>query len=105
MAANAYATGIGPTLESRGEPYEYHGTGKIVAESGTFYSADNNWSLGDEYRNQRDFMLKEAYLLPTPAVSTVNPDGTKTYNSKPKRWLEGKEARDDGGQQREEDRR
>ena len=83
MAANAYATGIGPTLESRGEPYEYHGTGKIVAESGTSYSADDDWSLGNEYRNQRDFILKEAYLLPTPAVVTTDPDLTKTYTSNP----------------------
>ena len=74
MAANAYATGIGPTLESRDEPYEYHGTGKIVAESGTSYSADDDWSLGDEYRNQQDFILKEAYLLPTPAAVTTGPD-------------------------------
>ena len=83
MAANAYATGIGPTLESRGEPYEYHGTGKIVAESGTSYSADDDWSLGNEYRNQRDFILKEAYLLPTPAVVTTDPDLTKTYTYNP----------------------
>lgn len=84
MAANAYATGIGPTLESRGEPYEYHGTGKKVHESGTSYSADDDWSLGDEYRNQRDFMLKEAYLLPTPAAVTTGPDNARIYTYNPK---------------------
>ena len=83
MAANAYATGIGPTLESRGEPYEYHGKNKTVAESGTSYSADDDWSLGDEYRNQQDFILKEAYLLPTPAVITTGPDQIKTYTYNP----------------------
>jgi hypothetical protein len=57
-------------------------TGRLpdsFVSSGTSYSADDDWSLGDEYRNQQDFILKEAYLLPTPAVITTGPDQIKTY--------------------------
>lgn len=76
LATNTYAMGIGPVLESRSEPYEYHGTGKVVADDGTSYSADDDWTLTEDYRFQQDYILKESYLLPTPAVTVVNADGT-----------------------------
>ena len=49
--------------ESGGEPYEYHGTGKVVAADGTSYSADDDWTLSEDYRFQQDYILKESYLL------------------------------------------
>lgn len=80
LATNTYAMGIGPVLESRGEPYEYHGTGKVVAADGTSYSADDDWTLGEAYRFQQDYILKESYLLPSPAGTVANADGTTTYS-------------------------
>lgn len=78
LATNTYATGIGPVLESRGEPYEYHGTGKVVAADGTSYSAADDWTLSEDYRFQQDYILKESYLLPTPAGTVTNADGATT---------------------------
>ena len=78
LATNTYAMGIGPVRESRGEPYEYHGTGKVVAADGTSYSADDDWTLSEDYRFQQDYILKESYLLSTPAGTVINADGTVT---------------------------
>ena len=75
LATNTFATGMGPVLESRGTDYEYRGkNGNIRKETGAdgqeydaCYDIDDDWTLPEEERFQQDYILKESYLLPSPA--------------------------------------
>lgn len=78
LATNIFATGIGPVNESRKEIFEYHGKNREITQKQsaaglvTCYSPDDDWSMDDSCRYQRDYILKESYLLETPAQFVVD---------------------------------
>ena len=78
LAMNTFAAGIGPTNESRGESYEYHGNNKVVTQKQssaglvTCYSPDDDWSMDNSSRYQRDYIIKESYLMESPAKFNVD---------------------------------
>ena len=78
LAANTFAAGIGPVSESRDEVYEFHGKNRETMEmqsaSGkvTCYSNEDDWSMDDSCRYQRDYILKESYLLESPAQFDID---------------------------------
>ena len=85
LATSIFAQGIGPVNESRGDEFDYKGkdgkTDQRVVD-GSYqdfsYSAEDDWTLDESARFQQDFVLKEAYLLPTPAGK--DEDGAYAYD-------------------------
>ena len=87
LAQALYAAGVGPVYESKAEMYKYKGEpGNITykqREDGTeypfCYSEDDDWTLLESARFSSDYVLKEAYELPSPkpdfGSSEYNPDG------------------------------
>ena len=71
LATNTFAAGAGPTLESKSDDLVYKGKQGLSYSlpDGTpyCYSDKDDWSLGEEYRYMRDYVLKESYMLPSPA--------------------------------------
>ena len=71
LATNMFATGVGPTLESRATDLIYRGKQGLAyyLPDGTpyCYSDKDDWTLGEEYRYMHDYVLKESYMLPSPA--------------------------------------
>ena len=93
MATNMFASGLGPVVENDdSEDYTLKYMGKdhsieyrMVDGMLTEYSYDDedDWSLPEEYRFLQTFVLKESYILPSPAQIdpetneyTYNPEGT-----------------------------
>lgn len=94
MATNLFASGLGPVVEDDG--YEEN-TLKYMGKDGSIeyrmvdgklteysYDDEDDWSLPEEYRFLQTFVLKESYMLPSPAQTdpetgeyTYNPEGTK----------------------------
>ena len=93
FATSLFSSGRGPNLEDRkpskfapaGTPeniYEYHGLnswtdkrkidGKWVEYC---YSADDDWSMPEELRFTQSYVLKESYMLPSPAKMLDPEDG------------------------------
>lgn len=78
LAASSFATGVGPTSEDRKDTngtFVYKGVpGNIATKKDAAgkdydfcYSAEDDWSLDEEYRFLSDYVLREAYFLPSPA--------------------------------------
>ena len=75
VAVNAYASGIGAVNESIDSSFEYHGTNKnITDENGDpwtessstkpwYYSADDDWSIDEQYRYYQSYQLEESVIL------------------------------------------
>ena len=78
LATSMFASGAGPTLESKSDALVYKGKeGKTINfEDGTpyCYSYDDDWTLDAEYRFMQDYVLKESYMLPSPAAFWSNPE-------------------------------
>ena len=85
-ATTLFASGAGPNLENRQLPdkapagtpediYEYHGLNKDVDyakdKSGKWkeysYSAADDWALPEELRYTQSYVLKQSFMLPSPA--------------------------------------
>lgn len=73
LAANTFATGIGPTGEGTDASLEYRGKeGRSEpSKDGLIqefcYAEDDDWTIDESYRFAQDYVLKESYFLPTPA--------------------------------------
>ncbi len=95
IATNVFASGIGPVHEDKEVngtyPYKYMGkngtTEKALIidyETGEYtwqnycYDAEDDWSLPEALRFERDYSLRESKILPAPAG--MNSDGTYKYN-------------------------
>ena len=92
-ATSLYASGMGPNLESRDERFIYRGKNgsvikrfiKVDGKQGNFcYDDQDDWSIRDDKGNidekarfMQSYVLKESYMLPSPAV--VDED-TKEYS-------------------------
>ena len=110
FATSLFASGMGPNLEDRALPsaapagtpadiYEYHGINKDVDKrkvNGVWqnycYSANDDWGMDEGLRFSQSYVLKESYLLPSPAevesnmetgelTYTYNPQGTEAIKS------------------------
>ena len=91
MATSLFASGMGPVLEARSELLEYKGrngwTEKRTIDgriTDFCYDDEDDWSLPEEYRFIQSYVLKESYMLPSPAQIdektneyTYNPSGTE----------------------------
>lgn len=99
-ASSLFSSGIGPNLEDRDVPdgvssdiYEYHGKNKWVdkrKKNGEWinycYSDEDDWDMPEELRFKQSYVLKESFILPSPATIddedidnkkyTYNPEGT-----------------------------
>ena len=79
LATNTFASGMGPVLESDDTLFEFRGKNGITQSytdpvTGAVidpfcYSPDDDWMLPESLRFKQDYILKEAYLLPSPAGS------------------------------------
>ena len=85
FATSLFSSGIGPNLENRGAIYEYHGINEFTDKrkiDGVWdnfsYSADDDWDIPEEYRFKQSYVLKESYMLPSPA-QWVEKNGTDCY--------------------------
>ncbi len=70
FATGLFASGVGPAHESIDEQLEYHGKDKaIVNVDGApyCYSAKDDWNIDDELRYCQSYVLKESYILQSPA--------------------------------------
>ncbi|MBQ9015590.1 MAG: fibronectin type III domain-containing protein [Firmicutes bacterium] len=85
-ATSLFASGIGPNLESRDPLLKYMGkngwtekrtvNGKVIDYC---YDDEDDWSLPEEWRFRQSYVLKESFMLPSPAE--VNSEtGEYTYN-------------------------
>ena len=89
LATNLFASGVGPVVEDDGteEPtLKYMGSDRSVefATVGDHlepycYDDEDDWSLPEEYRKLQTFVLKESYILPSPA-HTNQDTGEYEYN-------------------------
>ena len=87
MATSLFASGTGPVLEERDPLLKYMGkngwtdkrtvNGKVVDYC---YDDEDDWSLPDDMRFKQSYVLKESYMLDSPAQ--VN-DETKEYTYNP----------------------
>ena len=86
LSINTFAAGIGPTLESADESLVYRGKKGLAQSSPSgaipqyCYSADDDWTIEQRLRFKQDYVLREAYFLPTPA--TID-DETGAYRYSP----------------------
>ena len=92
FATSLFASGIGPNLEDRSVEeeydkgiYEYHGINKEIQKvkaNGKWinycYSNEDDWSIPEALRFKQSYMLKESYMLPTPAGT--DEEGMYKYN-------------------------
>ena len=94
LATSLFASGIGPVIESTNSDFDYKGKNNSIefvtqTVDGVrkavpyCYDDEDDWSLPEEYRFQRGFVLKESYMLPSPAQIdkdteeySYNPAGT-----------------------------
>lgn len=77
LAVSAFAQGIGPSdeaAEDLGDLFRYQGREQNTIRrwiGGSYqdfcYSDDDDWSVPEEYRFRRDYLLKESFLFPSPA--------------------------------------
>lgn len=86
MATSTFSSGVGPVLENRDEMFEYRGASSWTEKrmiDGKFrdfcYSGDDDWSLPEEERFRQSYILKESYILPSPAHIDTS-DQSYTYN-------------------------
>jgi len=92
-ATMAFASGVGPVLESENEIFEYRGKeGNIQTEwvgseaEGGFeqycYSENDDWSIDESLRFSHSFDLGESFVLPSPAdVDSSGPDNIYRYDA------------------------
>ena len=73
LASRTFAAGTGAVSEARDPVFEYRGKNGYTEQrlvNGKYenygYSADDDWSLDEEYRFVQDYSLKESFLLPSP---------------------------------------
>lgn len=73
-ATTLFSSGMGPNLESNGTIFEYHGanewTDKRIIDGkwdNFSYSKQDDWSMPSELRFYQSYVLKESYMLPSPA--------------------------------------
>ena len=85
LATSVFAQGIGPVHESKDEVFAYKGAnGQTVQHliDGKYrnfsYSEEDDWALDESARFEQDFVLKESYILPSPAKTDEN--GAYVYN-------------------------
>ena len=89
LATNTFASGTGPVYESSSPEYVYKGKNENIDKrwfDGKYhnfsYSSEDDWSIDKDLRFAQNFILKESYMLPSPAhISdkkeyTYNPAGT-----------------------------
>ena len=84
-ATSLFSSGIGPNLESRDPLYRYQGangwTEKRMVD-GEFidycFLADDDWSLPEADRFKQSYVLRESYIIPSPAM--IDKDRNYTYN-------------------------
>ncbi len=80
LASAVMASGAGPVLEGSDPDFIYKGQygnkDQRIMPNGQMedfsYSANDNWSIPYERRNEADFALKESYILPIPAQIDEN---------------------------------
>lgn len=96
-ATTLFSSGVGPNLTDREYPSASGKTGEMTDLLGYYgknkdvqqvkidgkwtdycYSAKDDWSVDDEYRYYQSYMLKESFILPTPA--RINDDDEYEYN-------------------------
>ncbi|MBR4444439.1 MAG: fibronectin type III domain-containing protein [Solobacterium sp.] len=85
MATSTFSSGIGPVHESADPVFEYHGNNKWTEKrmiDGRYqdysYSGDDDWSIPEDKRFMQSYVLKESYILPSPAQK--DEDGEYVYN-------------------------
>ena len=69
VATNAYSSGVGAVLESVNESFEYHGKNKVIQNDDEgkpwYYSANDDWSIDEQYRYYQSYQLEESFMLST----------------------------------------
>ena len=82
-----FSSGIGPNLESRGEEYRYRGSNVWTEKAwidgkyqNVFYTADDDWSLPESLRFTQSYMLRESYMLPSPAGHSGSGEDDYVYD-------------------------
>ena len=90
LATNTFASGTGPVYESKSDEYVYKGKeGNIDKRwfAGRYqnfsYSAEDDWSIDKNLRFMQNFVLKESYMLPEPAVIDVDENNNYEYSYNP----------------------
>ena len=88
LATSTFAQGIGPSDENAaetGDLFRYSGKEKNIVRRYSMgawrnycYSEEDDWSIPEEYRFRRDYLLKESFLLPSPAQE--DEDGGYRYD-------------------------
>ena len=78
LAANTYATSVGPIQESRDDVFAYHGKDAHTSDDGTSYAADDDWAIEEGDRFKQDYMLVASYLLPATVTPKTNPETNET---------------------------
>ena len=95
MATSLFASGMGPILEDRHPDLRYMGkNGETVKRvlngkiTDYYYSDDDDWSLPSDWRYKQSYVLKESFMLDSPAQVneetneyTYNPAGTEQIKS------------------------
>ena len=90
-ATTLFASGMGPNREDRSLPdtapegtpadiYGYHGLNKEIEKyqtgDGTWidydYDPDDDWSIPEELRYTQSYVLKESFMLPSPAAQVLD---------------------------------
>ena len=81
FATSFFASGIGPNLESRDPILEYKGkngwtekrtvNGKVI---NFCYDDEDDWSIPEEWRFKQSYVLKESFMLPSPAQVEMKQD-------------------------------
>ena len=76
LATSTFAQGIGPSYEEKeeyGSWFVYRGANQMAdhryldGEFKTYsYSAEDDWTIPEEYRFKQDFVLMNSYMLPSP---------------------------------------
>ena len=89
LATSTFAQGIGPSSEDSEETGSYFRySGKEMNAIRQFirgswrpvsYSDDDDWTIPEEYRFTKDFLLRESFLLPSPAGE--DDEGNYRYNA------------------------
>ena len=77
LATSTFGQGIGPSYENKEEYndyFTYRGINHLADQrylDGEFksfsYSADDDWTIPEEYRFKQDFVLVNSYMLPSPS--------------------------------------
>lgn len=94
-ATSLFASGVGPVIEATHSDFMYKGKNNSIEFTTKMvdgvrkavpycYDDEDDWSLPEEYRFQKGFVLKESFMLPSPAQVdaetneyTYNPAGTQ----------------------------